>query len=41
MAAAPTRTDAKAKATVSETAIPLLVEAQDIYPAWKALVGAL
>jgi predicted nucleic acid-binding protein len=33
--------DAEAKAAVFEATFPLLVETPDIYPAWKALVGAL
>ena len=33
--------DAEAKAAVFEGTFPLLVETPDIYPAWKALVGAL
>jgi predicted nucleic acid-binding protein len=33
--------DAEAKAAVFEAAFPLLAETSDIYPAWKALVGAL
>jgi predicted nucleic acid-binding protein len=33
--------DAEAKAAVFEATFPLLVETADIYPAWKALVGAL
>src|SRR5690242_17572772 len=33
--------DAEAKAAVFEGAFPLLTESPDIYPAWKALVGAL
>jgi predicted nucleic acid-binding protein len=33
--------DAEAKAAIFEAAFPLLAETPDIYPAWKALVGAL
>jgi predicted nucleic acid-binding protein len=33
--------DAEAKATVFEAVFPLLPDTPDIYPAWKALVGAL
>src|SRR5437870_6261665 len=33
--------DAEAKAAVFEGKFPLLAETPDIYPAWKALVGAL
>ena len=33
--------DAAAKAVVFEATFPLLAETPDIYPAWKALVGAL
>src|SRR5438270_7426136 len=33
--------DAEAKAAVFEGTFPLLAETSDIYPAWKALVGAL
>jgi hypothetical protein len=33
--------DAEAKAAVFEGTFPLLPETPDIYPAWKALVGAL
>ncbi len=33
--------DAEAKMAVFEAAFSLLVETPDIYPAWKALVGAL
>lgn len=33
--------DAEAKATVFEGKFPLLAETPDIYPKWKALVGAL
>jgi predicted nucleic acid-binding protein len=33
--------DAQAKAAVFEGTFPLLPETPDIYPAWKALVGAL
>ena len=33
--------DAEAKAAVFEATFPLLLETQDIYPAWKGLVGAL
>lgn len=33
--------DAEAKAAVFEGTFPLLLETPDIYPAWKALVGAL
>jgi predicted nucleic acid-binding protein len=33
--------DAEAKAAAFEAAFPLLAETPDIYPAWKALVGAL
>jgi predicted nucleic acid-binding protein len=33
--------DAATKAAVFEASIPLLAETPDIYPAWKALVGAL
>lgn len=33
--------DAEAKAAVFEGTFPLLAETPDIYPAWKALVGAL
>src|SRR5207237_3832342 len=33
--------DAEAQAAVFEAAFPLLAETPDIYPAWKALVGAL
>src|SRR5205807_8643825 len=33
--------DAEAKAAVFEEKFPLLAETPDIYPAWKALVGAL
>jgi predicted nucleic acid-binding protein len=33
--------DAEAKAAVFEGVFPLLAETPDIYPAWKALVGAL
>jgi predicted nucleic acid-binding protein len=33
--------DAEAKAAVFEGTFPLLTETPDIYPAWKALVGAL
>ncbi len=33
--------DAEAKAAVFEGKFPLLAETLDIYPAWKALVGAL
>ncbi len=32
---------AEAKAAVFEATFPLLAETPDIYPAWKALVGAL
>jgi predicted nucleic acid-binding protein len=32
---------AEAKATIFEGTFPLLAETPDIYPAWKALVGAL
>ena len=32
---------AEAKAAVFERTFPLLTETPDIYPAWKALVGAL
>src|SRR5437868_3329999 len=34
-------TEAEAKAAVFEGTFPLLAETPDIYPAWKALVGAL
>jgi predicted nucleic acid-binding protein len=34
-------TEAEAKAAVFEADFPLLAETPDIYPAWKALVGAL
>jgi predicted nucleic acid-binding protein len=33
--------EAEAKAAVFEATFPLLAETPDIYPAWKALVGAL
>lgn len=33
--------DAEAKAAVFEARFPLLSETPDIYPAWKAVVGAL
>jgi predicted nucleic acid-binding protein len=33
--------EAEAKAGVFEATFPLLAETPDIYPAWKALVGAL
>jgi predicted nucleic acid-binding protein len=33
--------DAEAKSAVFEGKFPLLAETPDIYPAWKALVGAL
>lgn len=33
--------EAEAKAAVFEAVFPLLAENPDIYPAWKALVGAL
>jgi predicted nucleic acid-binding protein len=33
--------EAEAKASLYETDFPLLPETPDIYPAWKALVGAL
>src|SRR6266545_1686267 len=33
--------DAEAKAAIFEGTFPLLAETPDIYPAWKALVGAL
>ncbi len=33
--------DPEAKAAVFEGTFPLLAETPDIYPAWKALVGAL
>jgi predicted nucleic acid-binding protein len=33
--------DAEAKAAVFEATFPLLAETPDVYPAWKALVGAL
>jgi predicted nucleic acid-binding protein len=33
--------DAEAKATIFEATFPLLPETPDIFPAWKALVGAL
>jgi predicted nucleic acid-binding protein len=33
--------DTEAQAATFETRFPLLVETPDIYPAWKALVGAL
>jgi predicted nucleic acid-binding protein len=33
--------DAEAKAAAFEAAFPLLAETPDIYPVWKALVGAL
>jgi predicted nucleic acid-binding protein len=33
--------DAEAKAAVFEGTFPLLAETPDIYPTWKALVGAL
>lgn len=33
--------DAETKAAVFEAAFPLLAETPDIYPTWKALVGAL
>jgi predicted nucleic acid-binding protein len=33
--------DAEAKSAVFEGAFPLLAETPDIYPAWKALVGAI
>jgi predicted nucleic acid-binding protein len=33
--------DAEAKAAVFEATFPLLPETPDIFPAWKALVGAL
>jgi predicted nucleic acid-binding protein len=33
--------DAEAKASAFESTFPLLAETPDIYPAWKALVGAL
>lgn len=33
--------DAEVKAAVFEAAFPILAETPDIYPAWKALVGAL
>jgi hypothetical protein len=33
--------DAEAKAAAFEGTFPLLAETPDIYPAWKALVGAL
>lgn len=33
--------DAESKASVFESTFPLLAEIPDIYPAWKALVGAL
>lgn len=33
--------EVEAKAAVFETTFPLLSETPDIYPAWKALVGAL
>ena len=33
--------DAEAKAAMFEGTFPLLTETPDIYPAWKALVGAL
>jgi predicted nucleic acid-binding protein len=32
---------AEAKAAVFEATFPLLAETQDIFPAWKALVGAI
>jgi predicted nucleic acid-binding protein len=36
-----TAAEAEAKASAFEAAFPLLAETPDIYPAWKALVGAL
>src|SRR2546423_11402806 len=33
--------DAEAKAAVFEGTFPLLADTPDVYPAWKALVGAL
>src|SRR5947209_10002820 len=33
--------DAEAKAAAFEAAFPLLAETPDIFPAWKALVGAV
>ena len=33
--------EAEAKAATFEATLPLLAETPDIYPAWKALVGAL
>jgi hypothetical protein len=33
--------DAEAKAGAFEATFPLLADSPDIYPAWKALVGAL
>ena len=33
--------DAEAQAAEFEAAFPLLAETPDIYPAWRALVGAL
>lgn len=33
--------EAEAKAAVFEAAFPLLVDTPDVFPAWKALVGAL
>src|SRR5262245_33014875 len=33
--------DAEAQAAAFEASFPLLAETPDIYPAWKALVGAL
>ncbi len=33
--------EAEAKAAVFEATFPLLAETPDIYPAWKAIVGAL
>ena len=36
-----TAAEAEAKASNFEAAFPLLAETPDIYPAWKALVGAL
>lgn len=36
-----TAAEAEARASAFEVAFPLLTEIPDIYPAWKALVGAL
>ena len=36
-----TAAEAEAKASAFEAAFPLLAETPDVYPAWKALVGAL